>query len=89
MIAVAIASGNTASFVYPVRRMLIAEQVETSDGPIFRLVKDHGNPLNADERKREDVRLEELVQKPGGMARVRQESGPIFVTKSTSRSVAV
>ena len=49
------------------------EQVETSDGPIFRQVKDHGNPLNAGERKREDLRLEELVQKPGGMARVRQE----------------
>ena len=49
------------------------EQVETSDGPIFRQVKDHGNPLNAGERKREDLRLEELVQKPGGMARVQQE----------------
>jgi hypothetical protein len=49
------------------------EQVETSDGPIFRLVKDHGNPLDAGERRREDLRLEELVQKPGAMAHVRQE----------------
>jgi hypothetical protein len=49
------------------------EQVETSDGPIFRLVKDHGNPLNAGERRREDLRLEELVQEPGAIARVRQE----------------
>jgi hypothetical protein len=49
------------------------EQVETSDGPIFRLVKDHGNPLSAGERRREDLRLEELVQTPGAMAHVRQE----------------
>jgi hypothetical protein len=49
------------------------EQVETSDGPIFRLVKDHGNPLDAGERRREDQRLEELVQSPGAMAHVRQE----------------
>lgn len=49
------------------------EQVETSDGPIFRLVKDHGNPLDAGERKREDLRLEELVQKPGAMADIQQE----------------
>ncbi len=49
------------------------EQVETSDGPIFRLVKDHGNPLDAGERKREDLRLEELVQKPGAMAHIQQE----------------
>jgi len=49
------------------------EQVETSDGPIFRLVKDHGNPLDAGERKREDLRLEELVQQPGAMAHIQQE----------------
>jgi hypothetical protein len=49
------------------------EQVETSDGPIFRLVKDHSNPLDAGERRREDLRLEELVQRPGAMALIRQE----------------
>jgi hypothetical protein len=49
------------------------EQVETSDGPIFRLVKDHGIPLDAGERRREDLRLEELVQRPGAMARIRRE----------------
>ena len=53
--------------------MFDREQVETSDGPIFRLVKDHGNPLDAGDRRREDLRLEELVQKPGAMAHVRQE----------------
>jgi hypothetical protein len=49
------------------------EQAETSDGPIFRLVKDHGNPLDAGERRREDLRFEELVQKPGAMAHIQQE----------------
>jgi hypothetical protein len=49
------------------------EQVETSDGSIFRLVKDHGNSLDAGERRREDLRLEELVQRPGAMAHIRQE----------------
>jgi len=49
------------------------EQVETSDGPIFRLVKDHGNPLDAGQRRREELRLEELVQKPGAMAHIQQE----------------
>ena len=36
-------------------------------------MKDHGNPLDAGDRRREDLRLEELVQKPGAMAHVRQE----------------
>ena len=49
------------------------EQVETSDGPIFRLVKDHGNSLDAGQRRREELRLEELVEKPGAMAHIQQE----------------
>jgi hypothetical protein len=52
---------------------VVREQVETPDGPLFRLIEDHGNPLDSVERKREDLRLEELVRKPGAMARVRQE----------------
>jgi hypothetical protein len=52
---------------------VVREQVETSDGPIFRVIEDHGNPLDPDERKREDARLEVLIKKPGEMERVRQE----------------
>ncbi|HEX3471867.1 MAG TPA: hypothetical protein VHT28_11845 [Silvibacterium sp.] len=52
---------------------VVREQVETSDGPIFRVIEDHGNPLDSAERRREDLRLQELVEKPGAMARTRQE----------------
>jgi hypothetical protein len=52
---------------------VVREQVETPDGPLFRLIEDHGNPLGSAERRHEDLRIEELVQKPGAMERVRQE----------------
>lgn len=52
---------------------VVREQVETADGPIFRVIKDHGSPLDAEERKREDARLQTLIARPGEMARVRQE----------------
>jgi hypothetical protein len=52
---------------------VVREQVETSDGPIFRVIKDHGNPLDADQRRREEMRLDELVEKPGAMARIEQD----------------
>ena len=52
---------------------VIREQVETADGPIFRVLEDHGSPLDAAERRKEEERLRELVERPGAMARVRQE----------------
>jgi hypothetical protein len=52
---------------------VVREQVETADGPIFRVIEDHGNPLGAAERQREEERLRELVGRPGAMARIRQE----------------
>jgi hypothetical protein len=52
---------------------VVREQVETADGPIFRVIEDHGSPLDSDERKREDARLQTLITRPGEMARVRQE----------------
>lgn len=52
---------------------IVREQVETADGPIFRVIEDHGNPLDADQRRKEDQRLRELVGRPGAMAHVRQE----------------
>jgi hypothetical protein len=52
---------------------IVREQVETADGPIFRVIEDHGNPLDAAERKGEEQRLRELVDRPGAMARVKQE----------------
>jgi hypothetical protein len=52
---------------------IVREQVETADGPIFRVLEDHGNPLGADQRRKEEERIRELVDRPGAMARVRQE----------------
>jgi hypothetical protein len=52
---------------------VVREQVETADGPIFRVIEDHGSPLSAEERQREEQRLRELVERPGAMERVRQE----------------
>jgi len=52
---------------------VVREQVETSEGPIFRVLEDHHHPLDTDERKREDQRLQELVTRPGAMTRVQQD----------------
>ncbi len=52
---------------------VVREQVETAEGPIFRIIEDHGKPLDTDERRSEEQRLNELVNKPGAMARVQQD----------------
>jgi len=52
---------------------VVREQVETAQGPIFRVIADHGRPLDEDERRSEEQRLNELVNKPDAMARVEQE----------------
>ena len=52
---------------------IVREQVETSEGPIFRVIEDHGNTLGAAAREREDQRLRTLVERPGAMAHIRQE----------------
>src|ERR1700739_2455270 len=33
---------------------VVREQVETAEGPIFRVIEDHGSPLTAEQRERED-----------------------------------
>ena len=52
---------------------LVREQVETGQGPIFRLIEDHNRPLVAEQREKEDRRLQELVSKPGAMTNVQQD----------------
>ncbi|MGB9032683.1 MAG: hypothetical protein WCC27_21340, partial [Acidobacteriaceae bacterium] len=49
---------------------LVREQVETDNGPIFRLIAQNGNPLDASQREREDKRLDEYLHSPGQIARV-------------------
>jgi hypothetical protein len=52
---------------------VIREQVETPEGPIFRVIEDHNRPLDAEQRRKEEQRLQELVTKPGAMTRVQQD----------------
>jgi hypothetical protein len=52
---------------------VVREQVETPQGPIFRVIADHGRPLDEGERRSEERRLNELVNKPGAMTRVQQD----------------
>jgi hypothetical protein len=52
---------------------VVREQVETSDGPIYRVIEDHNRPLDTDERRREDQRLEELISRPGAITRMQQD----------------
>jgi hypothetical protein len=52
---------------------VVRQQVETADGPIFRMIANHGNPLGVSERQQEDARLEALLRKPSAMAHLRQD----------------
>ena len=52
---------------------VVREQVETPQGPIFRILEDHNQPLDAEEQRREEARLEDLVTRPGAMTRVQQD----------------
>jgi hypothetical protein len=49
---------------------VVREQVETDQGPIFRLLAKNGNPLDAAQQDREDARLTEYLQSPAQIARV-------------------
>jgi hypothetical protein len=52
---------------------IVREQVETPDGPIFRVIEDHGSPLDEEKRRRESQRLDQLVERPGAMEHIRRE----------------
>lgn len=52
---------------------LVREQIETQQGPLYRVIEDHGAPLDAEKRNRESQRLDQLVEKPGAMERIRRE----------------
>jgi hypothetical protein len=52
---------------------VVREQVETSEGPLFRVLEDHHHPLDAQQRQKEEQRLDDLVNRPGAMTRVQQD----------------
>lgn len=49
---------------------LVREQVETDQGPVFRLLAQDGSPLNDAQREREDARLDAYVQDPAQVAHI-------------------
>lgn len=53
--------------------LLSLEQVETSNGPVHRLIAVDGKPLTAQRRHEEEVRLEELLSNPGKQRKVREQ----------------
>lgn len=48
-------------------------QVETQEGPIFRILEENGRPLTDTESRREQSRLEHLLDSPGALARNRED----------------
>jgi hypothetical protein len=54
-------------------QVLLKEQVDTSRGPIFRIIANGGKLLSAEEQRQEDQRLDRLLRDPGEQARVLQQ----------------
>jgi hypothetical protein len=52
---------------------MVREQVETAEGPIYEVLEDHGSPLDTDERRREDLRLDDLIRSPAAMEKLEQK----------------
>ncbi|MGA7884260.1 MAG: hypothetical protein WCA44_00865 [Acidobacteriaceae bacterium] len=50
---------------------LVQEQVETSDGPVFRVLERNGTPLNADQQQREAHRVDAYIHNSSAIARQR------------------
>jgi len=53
-------------------RTELREQIETQQGPVYRVIEINGKPLDADQRKKEDARLTELLTNPRELARNKQ-----------------
>ena len=51
----------------------IREQVETSQGTVFRVVQQNGAPLDEIQRQQEERRIEQTVQDPAALARVERD----------------
>jgi hypothetical protein len=49
---------------------LVREQVETDQGPVFRLLAQDGTPLDEAQREREDARLNDYVHDPAQVAHI-------------------
>jgi len=56
-----------------VNELDLLEQVETTNGPVHRLVAINGEPLSAQRRRAEEARLQELISDPGKQRKVREQ----------------
>ncbi|HEV2275391.1 MAG TPA: hypothetical protein VGR96_14565 [Acidobacteriaceae bacterium] len=56
-----------------VHRRFAEEQIETPEGPVFRVLSRDGKPLDPAEQKQETARLEDLIRNPGKQAKAKQE----------------
>jgi hypothetical protein len=54
------------------KQTLTEEQIDTSDGPLFRLVAIDGKPLNSDQRQQDDARIERLLRDPRQLQKLKQ-----------------
>jgi hypothetical protein len=51
-------------------RDVVREQVETAEGPIYRILEDHGIPLDTTGRRQEELRIEDLIQSRPAMEKI-------------------
>ena len=54
------------------KQTLTEEQVETKDGPLHRLLAIDGRPLDSDQRKQDDARIDHLVINPSEQLKVKR-----------------
>lgn len=52
---------------------LTEEQVDTKDGPLYRVLATDGMPLNLAERQRDDARMDRLLHDPGQQLKVKRD----------------
>jgi hypothetical protein len=54
------------------KETLTEEQVETKDGPLYRLIAIDGTALSPDQRQQDDVRIGRLINDPSPLLKLRQ-----------------
>jgi hypothetical protein len=54
------------------KRTLTEQQVETRDGPLYRLVAIDGRPLDSDQRRQDSARIDRLLQDPSEQLKVKR-----------------
>jgi hypothetical protein len=57
------------------KETLTEEQVETKDGPLYRLLAIDGTALNPDQRQQDDVRIARLMKDPSPLLKLKQAQG--------------